>query len=324
MEQVWKEWAHFWLGPLPAFQSSLSPVVITRQGEIVKEKVPLITSVQLGFLHATWIGQQLARTSLLKWYLAWSSAELGMKYDSPESAALIQRFIEAYGVDMSDVQGSPQDYRTLNAFFSRQLRPGARPIHEPGNASHAVQPTDARLMVFESVSEATTLWIKGEHFNLRSLCNNMWKAERLDGCSLVISRLAPQDYHRFHAPCDGSVRRVEHVSGTYYSVKPVAVKSPIDVYDCNKRSILELDSHQFGPVLYIAIAAVQVGSIQLSVESCDSVKKGQELGSFLYGGSTVITLFRRGAIKYDADLQHNSRERIETLVRMGTSLGIAQ
>ena len=56
------------------------------------------------------------------------------------------------------------------------------------------------------------------------------------------------------------------MSGTYYSVKPVAVKSPIDVYDCNKRSIL-------GPVLYIAIAAVQVGSIQLSVESCDSVKK---------------------------------------------------
>ena len=51
--------------------------------------------------------------------------------------------------------------------------------------------------------------------------------------------------------------------------------------------------------------------------------QGQELGSFLYGGSTVITLFRRGAIKYDADLQHNSRQRIETLVRMGTSLGIA-
>ena len=67
------------------------------------------------------------------------------------------------------------------------------------------------------------------------------------------------------------------MSGTYYSVKPVAVKSPIDVYDCNKRSILELDSHQFGPVLYIAIAAVQVGSIQLSVETCSSVKKVSRL-----------------------------------------------
>ena len=67
------------------------------------------------------------------------------------------------------------------------------------------------------------------------------------------------------------------MSGTYYSVKPVAVKSPIDVYDCNKRSILELDSPHFGPVMYIAIAAVQVGSIQLSVESCDSVKKVSRL-----------------------------------------------
>lgn len=63
--------------------------------------MPLITSVQLGFLHATWIGQQLARTSLLKWYLAWSSAELGMKYDSPESAALIQRFIEVTAFTLS-------------------------------------------------------------------------------------------------------------------------------------------------------------------------------------------------------------------------------
>ena len=67
------------------------------------------------------------------------------------------------------------------------------------------------------------------------------------------------------------------MSGTYYSVKPVAVKSPIDVYDCNKRSILELGSQQFGPVLYIAIAAVQVGSIQLSVESCHNVKKVSHL-----------------------------------------------
>ena len=59
------------------------------------------------------------------------------------------------------------------------------------DASQAVQPTDARLMVFESVSEATTLWIKGEHFSLRNLCNNMWRAEELDGCSLVISRCSP-------------------------------------------------------------------------------------------------------------------------------------
>ena len=56
--------------------------------------MPLLTSLQLGFLHATWVGQQLARTSLLKWYLAWTSAKLGMLYDSPESASLIQHFIQ--------------------------------------------------------------------------------------------------------------------------------------------------------------------------------------------------------------------------------------
>ena len=90
-------------------------------------------------------------------------------------------------------------------------------------------------------------------------------------------RLAPQDYHRFHAPCEGSVRGVHHIPGEFYSVKPVAVNSPIDVYDCNKRAILELDTPQFGEVLYIMIAAVQVGSIKLTAGSGESVKKVRPL-----------------------------------------------
>ena len=88
-------------------------------------------------------------------------------------------------------------------------------------------------------------------------------------------RLAPQDYHRFHSPCKGSVKGVHHIPGDYYSVKPVAVKSPIDVYGCNKRAILELETPQFGDVLYIMIAAVQVGSIQLTAGSGDSIRKAR-------------------------------------------------
>jgi phosphatidylserine decarboxylase len=66
---------------------------------------------------------------------------------------------------------------------------------------------------------------------------------------------------------------VHHLQGSYYSVKPVAVRSPIDVYDSNKRSIFEMDCAHFGQVLYIAIAAVQVGSIKWSVSAEDRVKK---------------------------------------------------
>lgn len=86
-------------------------------------------------------------------------------------------------------------------------------------------------------------------------------------------RLAPQDYHRFHSPCEGSVRGVHHIPGDYYSVKPVAVKSSIDVYGCNKRAILELETPQFGDVLFIMVAAVQVGSIKLTAGSGDAVRK---------------------------------------------------
>lgn len=66
---------------------------------------------------------------------------------------------------------------------------------------------------------------------------------------------------------------MHHISGGYYSVKPIAVRSPIDVYDCNKRAIVELDSPQFGEVLYVMVAAVQVGSIKLEASSGDHVKK---------------------------------------------------
>ncbi|EIE18258.1 phosphatidylserine decarboxylase like protein [Coccomyxa subellipsoidea C-169] len=232
--------------------------------------------------------------------------------------------IQEYGVDTSEIEGSLNDYRSLNEFFARRLRPGARPIDSPGDARHAVQPADARLHVFESASEATRIWIKGEGFTVGKLVGRQL-AKRLDlqGCSLVISRLAPQDYHRFHSPVSGTLRSFEGSGSELYSVKPVAVRSSIDVFGENKRLVVEIGSAEFGSVVYVIIAAVQVGSITMTTKEGQQVTKGQELGYFSYGGSTVITVFQRGAIKYDADLQANSRKATETLVHMGSSLGVA-
>lgn len=90
---------------------------------ILPLQVPLITSLQLGFLHATWLGQQLARTSLLKWYLAWTSAKLGKKYDSPESASLIQRFIQVISFTIPLFNHSDMDCKAaVCAFMNRQKK----------------------------------------------------------------------------------------------------------------------------------------------------------------------------------------------------------
>ncbi|BDA47835.1 phosphatidylserine decarboxylase proenzyme 2 [Coccomyxa sp. Obi] len=329
MSALYQWLSHSVFGAVPAGGDTYSHKVLARRlvkrGDgAVEEKVPLVISFQLGLLHATWLGQQLARTSLLRWYLRWTSVNLGIKYDSPDSREFIPRFIQEYGVDISEIEGSLNDYRSLNEFFARRLRPEARPIHSPGDARRAVQPADARLHVFESAREATRIWIKGEGFTVGKLVGpTLAKRLDLEGCSLVISRLAPQDYHRFHSPVNGTLRSFEGAGSELYSVKPVAVRSSIDVFGENKRLVVEIDSPDFGIVAYVIIAAVQVGSITMTTKEGQTVSKGQELGYFSYGGSTVITVFQRGAIEYDVDLRAHSRAATEVLVQMGESLGVA-
>ena len=95
---------------------------------------------------------------------------------------------------------------------------GVRPLAQEGNPMCAVSPADCRLHVYNSVDDATTFWIKGKEFNLRALiCDDKACAPFIGG-SLCIARLAPQDYHRFHYPCDGVLTRdVVHLDGAYFT-----------------------------------------------------------------------------------------------------------
>lgn len=100
------------------------------------------------------------------------------------------------------------------------MKPSARPIEKPDDPYRLVSAADCRLMAFETVSEATRLWIKGREFTVSRLLGDAYKdqAERYNGGALAIFRLAPQDYHRFHSPVEGKIGPMKYIAGEYYTV----------------------------------------------------------------------------------------------------------
>jgi phosphatidylserine decarboxylase len=212
-------------------------------------------------------------------------------------------------------------FATFNDFFYRKLKEGARPIADADDDHVLVSPADCRLTVFPSVNDATQIWIKGRNFSLQSLLVHPELVNEWKDCTLAIARLAPQDYHRFHMPCSGIVERHIHYNGDYLSVNPLAIRSKMDVLDVNKRTCTVLNSCWGDDVLLIAVGAALVGSIELTAQAGQIVTKGDEHGYFAFGGSTVILLFKKNTVIFSRDLWRNSQNALETLVKMGDSIG---
>ncbi len=112
------------------------------------------------------------------------------------------------------------DYSDLSNASFRKLKKSARPIEQPDNPYRLVSAADCRMMAFETVSDATRLWIKGREFTVARLLGDVYKAEadKYTGGALAIFRLAPQDYHRFHSPVDGTIGPMTYIDGEYYTV----------------------------------------------------------------------------------------------------------
>jgi phosphatidylserine decarboxylase len=260
------------------------------------------------------------------------SMKMGAEYDSPASKDHIIPFIEDFQladsmVDM--VEPDPMKYANFNAFFAREIKASARPIAEPENDLVTSSPADCRLTAFPTVDMATKYWIKGFGFTLEKLLGDAELAKQFDGGSIVIARLAPQDYHRWHAPVSGTVKGVREIPGAYYTVNPQAINEPgtLDVFCENRRSVMTLErTTTKAPIAIIAVGAMLVGSIKwldgVGVVGAE-VKRGECMGAFYYGGSTVIVLYPPGEVVLDADLVRNSTQmNMETYVKVGWRTGV--
>ncbi|EIN06937.1 hypothetical protein PUNSTDRAFT_70671 [Punctularia strigosozonata HHB-11173 SS5] len=247
----------------------------------------------------------------------------GIKFDSPESARDIIPFIRFHRLNTEEFLDPVESYRTFNQFFYRRLKPGSRPVESPNDPTRLVSCADCRLMTFETVSEATRLWIKGREFTVGRLFGPGYRnlAERYAGGALAIFRLAPQDYHRFHSPVDGVIGAMSYIAGEYHTVNPQAIRTGLDVYGENARKVVPIDSPQFGKVMAVCVGATMVGSIITTVQEGQQVKRGDEFGYFAFGGSTIVIVFEKGVVDWDEDLLVNGRASLETLVRVGMGIG---
>ena len=122
------------------------------------------------------------------------SIKQGVKYDDPASASEIPAFIKFHNLKVNEIRDPLNSFRTFNEFFYRKLKPDARPVEKPDDPRRVVSTADCRLMAFETVSEATRVWIKGREFSIAKLLGEKYENElaRYIGGGLAIFRLAPQ------------------------------------------------------------------------------------------------------------------------------------
>lgn len=247
------------------------------------------------------------RAAFSHWY--------GRRMDSPESRAKIAPFLTTYGVDTGEFADAPDSFRSFNDFFYRKLKPEARPIAQGDDIISF--PADGRHLVLPDIAACADFFIKGTRFDLPALLRDNAMAARFAHGSLLISRLCPVDYHRFHFPCAGIPGAARQINGPLYSVSPIALRRRPTLLWENKREITVLRTPTLGDVLLLEIGATCVGSIVQTYTPGAPVEKGAEKGYFRFGGSCFITIFEPGKIQFSDDLLEHSQAGREVYARMG-------
>lgn len=244
------------------------------------------------------------------------SAFYGWLQKRPSSKKKVVPFIKLFAVDCSEFVKAPADFSSFNDFFIRHLKPESRPLAD----TQAICPADGRYRFFPNIKKSEGFWVKGEKFNLKTFLDDAALAEKFDEGSLVLARLCPSDYHRFHFPVSCTPSETKMINGWLYSVNPVALTQDIHIYTKNKRALTHLKDTPFGEVLMVEIGATNVGSIEQTFTPGIPVQKGDEKGYFEFGASAVALIFAKDRLHFDPALLAPSDLNLEIKCLMGQSL----
>ena len=280
-----------------------------RTGEKIAESV--MGDKALRFAYETLAGRTLWPVLFGSKFL---SALMGRKYDSPKSKKDIVKLASIPGCRAEEAEKPIDEYASFNDFFTRRLKPGARPVGEG-----FVSPADGRLRLYLNADGDRPFPLKGAQRALREVFSPLQPpadSGRFDAYDIAVVRLAPVDYHRFHFPCDCTTQEpVVTLPGKYHSVNPIALVRYPDLYALNERQIVRCEA-SFGPYWLVDVGAFGVGTI-VQTYTGETHRKGDEKGYFKFGGSTVIIITKAGALTYDEDLVRNSANGLETRVLCG-------
>lgn len=245
----------------------------------------------------------------------------------------IKIFLNSFDINMNEAaEPNPYAYANFNAFFTRALKPGARPVSDQANA--IVSPADGAVSQLGRIVGSDLLQAKGRHFSLYELVggDSALAQEFVNGHFATVY-LSPKDYHRVHMPFTGTLREMIYVPGRLFSVNQATTRQIADLFARNERAVCVFDTDH-GPMVVILVGAMIVAGIetvfageitplartvqrtryQLDQQGPITLEKGDELGRF-YLGSTAILLFPEGELTFNANLGP------DVPVRMGEKIG---
>lgn len=247
------------------------------------------------------------------------SSIYGKFLDSKFSKKKITTFIEEYSINQEESKDELNNFKSFNEFFFRELKKEARPIQMEDNV--LISPGDGKIMAYKNINKDALVQIKGFTYSLKELICDTALSNKYSGGSMLVLRLSPTDYHRFHFIDSGFCEKTTRIKGYYYSVNPIALSEVNKLFCQNKRQYSILHSKNFKDVLYVEVGATCVGSIIDTYTSDSAVNRGDEKGYFKFGGSTVILFFQKDTINIDKDIMTHSNLGIETKVKLGEKVG---
>ena len=198
---------------------------------------------------------------------------------------LYRWFARRYGADLAEIDGELAAFRSLQAFFRRPLRAGARPIA----GARLVWPCDGRVVTAGPLVGDRIEQVKGRDYALADLLGDAALAQRLAGGAQATVYLAPGDYHRVHAPFPATVRQVTALPGTLFPVNPPAVRSIRDLFARNSRHVFRCELPDGVPAAVVMVGAYNVGGTTVTTANGE-VQAGDELGRFGFGSTAIVVI----------------------------------
>ena len=249
----------------------------------------------------------------------------GNAQNKTASASKVPGFVDKFGIDLSIYKAGSvknndkaRSYKNFNEFFIREFEDGQRAFVQDQTKMPAF--CEARYFGHSEINDNVTVPIKGEQLSARDLLGASSWATHFEGGPLVIARLCPVDYHRYHYPVSGETLDSFAIRGQYHSVNPLALKAKPDVFIKNERRASILSTEQFGKLAYIEVGAAMVGKIIQRHDETKPHKRGEQKGYFLFGGSTVILLGEKGKWQPSRDILENTANGLETYLHLGTEV----
>jgi len=213
--------------------------------------------------------------------------------ESRLTGPVIKRFAKLFDVEMQDaVEPKLENYKTFNAFFTRALRPEARPITS-GDGEIAC-PADGRISAIGDIDEGRIFQAKNRDYSLLTLIGgDQTAANRLNSGSFTTIYLSPRDYHRLHMPISGKLLNQVHVPGRLFSVGPHTVRTLPNLFARNERVVAQFET-EVGLMALVLVGAINVAAIETVWHGLVTPPKGKKIGRVAYTDDAAISL-ERGA-----------------------------